>query len=304
MPPLNQLRVVDPVLTNVALGYTNAEFIADALFPILPNQKRGGKIVKFGKEAFKLYTTLRAMRAKSKRIDWDNIPMITLALEDHTLEGPIDDEELTEQSNPIDLQIRTLNTVTEAIQLEREKTAADLAQDLANYPAGNKVTLAGAAQWNDAASTPISDINTGREAVRSKIGRYPNTLMIGPIVFNRLGEHASIIDKIKYTQRGIVTADLLAALFSVDRVVVGKAVWSDQAGVFTDIWGKHAILAWVPPGVGKEIPSFGYTPRLVGKPQVFRYREEPKLEIIYAEDVYQVLITTSEAGYFVQNAVA
>lgn len=304
MPPLSQLRVVDPVLTQVALGYTNAQLVGDALFPNLPSMKRGGKIVKYGKEAFKVYDSLRAPRAVAKRIDWSMLTPVSLALEDHALEIPVDDAEIEEAEDPIRPEIDATLIVQEAIRVEREKAQADLAQNLATYPTGNKVTLSGTSQWNDAASTPIQNINTGKEAVRSKIGRYPNTLLMGPNVLNSLGLHAQIMDKIKYTQTGIVTPQLLSALFGIDRVVVGAGVYSDAAGNFTDLWGKHAILAWVPPQAGKYIPSFGYTPQLAGRPRVLRYRQEPNLTIVYDEDVYQVLVTASEAGYFIQNAVA
>ena len=47
MPQLTpaQARVVDPVLSNVAQGYRNAELVGDALFPFVPVLQRGGKIV-------------------------------------------------------------------------------------------------------------------------------------------------------------------------------------------------------------------------------------------------------------------
>ena len=60
---LKQLRIVDPVLTNIARGYRNAQFIGEALFPVVSVDKEGATIPKFGKEAFRLWETERAIRA-------------------------------------------------------------------------------------------------------------------------------------------------------------------------------------------------------------------------------------------------
>ena len=56
-PRLKQLRIVDPVLTEIARGYKNAAYIAEALFPVVPVDKEGVIVPLFGKEAFRLWDT-------------------------------------------------------------------------------------------------------------------------------------------------------------------------------------------------------------------------------------------------------
>ena len=85
MGRLSNLRVVDPVLTNLAIGYTNADMVCDVLFPIVPVDKEGGKIPKFTKEAFKLYNTERALRARSNRINPEDIGSVDVKLSDEIL---------------------------------------------------------------------------------------------------------------------------------------------------------------------------------------------------------------------------
>ena len=43
MSRMQELRMVDPVLTNLAAGYINDEFIADLVLPPVPVVKEGGK---------------------------------------------------------------------------------------------------------------------------------------------------------------------------------------------------------------------------------------------------------------------
>ena len=61
-------RVIDPILSTVAQGYQNAEFIGMNLFPYVPVGQRGGKIITFGKEDFALYATGRAPGANTTEL--------------------------------------------------------------------------------------------------------------------------------------------------------------------------------------------------------------------------------------------
>ena len=77
---LDNLRVVDPVLTELARGYTNAQLISETLFPIVTVEKETGKVPQFGKEAFKLYNTERAIRGKSNRMSPEGRTTINISL--------------------------------------------------------------------------------------------------------------------------------------------------------------------------------------------------------------------------------
>src|SRR5690349_15836067 len=62
-------RVVDPVLSRIAQGYKNNDFVGMNLFPSVPVQQRGGKIIVFGTEDFNIYNNLlRAPGSNTKRM--------------------------------------------------------------------------------------------------------------------------------------------------------------------------------------------------------------------------------------------
>jgi len=300
----SSLRVVDPVLSGVAQGYQNAELIGESLFPIIPAEKEAGHLIKYGKEAFKLYATLRPMRGRAARIDLgqDSIPFV---LNEHSIEVPVDDREIAEQNaNLIPLQRRNTLLAMQVISLTREKACADLAQTAANFGAN---TGTPATKWSSASATPIEDIRAAKEVIRSAVGRYPNTLVLGAQVFRVLQDLPEFTDRIKYTQRAVVTEEIIASVLGLSKVVVGKAVYETDAGVMTDLWGKNAVLAYTPqPGdpMGDGIPSFGYTPRRTGYPITETYREEPRLGVVYVADIFQPYITGADAGYLFTNVVA
>ncbi len=52
------VRIVDPVLTKLAQGYANNELVGDTIMPIVEIPKEAGKVPKFGRQAFRLPTTI------------------------------------------------------------------------------------------------------------------------------------------------------------------------------------------------------------------------------------------------------
>ena len=55
-------------------------------------------------------------------------------------------------------------------------------------------------------------------------GMRPNVAIMTPDVERVLANNSLVLDRIKYTQRGIVTRDLLASLFGADNAYVLSAV--------------------------------------------------------------------------------
>ncbi|WP_226164211.1 major capsid protein, partial [Hymenobacter terricola] len=117
-------------------------------------------------------------------------------------------------------------------------------------------------KWNLPTSNPIADITGASVQMASETGYKPNTLVLSPFAFNALKNHEDILDRIKYTQKGIVTADLLATLFEVDNVYVAWGVVNTAAKGAAEkidfIMGKHALLCYVNPRPALRKPSAGY----------------------------------------------
>lgn len=306
-----QARVIDPVLTTVARGYKNPEFVGNLLFPAVPVGARGGKIVSFGKEAFRQYNTGRSPGSNTKRISL-GYSGASFALESHSLEAVVPVEWSQEASAVpgIDLSSGSVFTVQNIIAARLEAAQATLATTAANYAASNKTTLSGTSQWSDytGVSQPVKDVEAAKEAVRAQIGRRPNVLVLGALVFAALRNHPVIIDRIKYTGRDTVTTELLAGLFGVAQVVIGDAVTENESGVLSDIWGKYAILAYTELGgiANQGLPTFGYTYRLNGYPMVEQAYYEPNAKswIYPVSDEVVPVIAGAEAGFLFSAAVA
>lgn len=313
MPQLTpgQARVIDPVLTTVAQGWKNAELVGNALFPPVPVDQRGGKIVSFGKEDFQLYNSVRAPGAATKRVVF-GYASSSYALVDKSLEGlvPVEIAQEAAAVPGIDAAKSAINKVLGIMALGLEYDQANLATTAGNYDAAHKNTaLTGTTLWSDATnSDPIANVETAKDAIRATIGRYPNTIVLGAQVMKALRVHSKIIDRIKYTGRDIPTAELLASLFGVQRVLVGGAVYTDATGAMADVWGKNVVLAYTELGplADNGLPTYGYSYRLRGMMAVESPYYEPNVKswCYPVTDAVQPVIAGATAGYLIQPAVA
>lgn len=294
MGQLSNLRVVDPVLTNIVRGYSNEEFIGKYLFPFVDVDMSEGKIPAFGKEAFKVYDAKRALRANSNKIPPDTLSSVAYITEEYDMSYPIDYLESGEAV--FNLEAHAAQRVSESLMLKHEKIVADLLQTYTNYASTNYTTLT-TTQFNDTDAKPVTTIKTGMAALRSVIGKYPNTMVMGATVWENLMTNTGITDLIKYTGFGVVTIEILKQLTGIQNIYVGKSIYTaDGSDTFTDIWGDNVVLAYVAPPKGVNQtpyePSLGYTLRKKNYPQADTYEEQGgKIINVRATDNFQVKAT-------------
>lgn len=311
---LASLRISDPVLTTIAQGYTNEQMIASVLFPEITVQKRTGKFPAFGKEAFKIYNTKRALRGKVAKMEVVT-GSVLMELNEHALGFMIDDAELEESSLTGDVNQLTgmrQKMVSDSLLVEREYNAALLATTSGNYAASNKQN--GGTAWASSGD-PVADIQVWKEAIRKKIGRYPNTIVFDVVAWNLFINNQKVIDRVKYTQIPFIDESFAANnLLKLPNVAVGKSLYGtgSTGGVgetpltMNDIWSSvqagNVILAHVENGYG--VPSYGYCYTLQGYPVVSAYRDEGRRSNVYDEiKIYNDAITLADAGFLAYNIV-
>lgn len=314
MAPMNTrtAAVVDPILSTHARGYRNSEFISHLLFPRVTIPNRSMRVVKFGKEAFRMMNTRRAPGADKKRIQYGYASDPVSLIQD-ALEGMVPDEHQEEAASipGIDLGQGAVNMVLNAIDLGHEYEAAQLARTPGSYGTSNRTALTGADRWSSPDSDPVSDVDEAKDVIRRMIGRDPNTLTLGPSAAKALKRHPKVKEQFKYTSASSITTDMLAAFLDLQRVIVGRAVYLPETATdgdaAQDVWGDDAILSYVPAtGENFQVPSYGYTYELLGYPQVtvpyYNRSNDSWIYPIKAER--RVYLTGAEGGFLFQGAGA
>jgi hypothetical protein len=300
---LKALRVVDPVLTNLARGYRNAQYIGEGLFPIALMDKEAGTIPLFGKEAFDVYETERAIRAQSNLMTPDDLDGLDVILREHDIAYPVDYREKNESM--FDAEARASRRVVNAIDLRREVSCAKLAQSPATFPVGSKVTLVGSSQWSNGGGDPVAVVEQGKEVIRSRIGIRPNTITMGASVYQSLKFHPKLQEALGSNERKLITLEHLKVLFGIDNILIGEGLAGSTNT--SDIWGDNLTLAYVAkPAAGTqadyEEPSFGYTLRRKGMPEVDAYDGSGgKVRFVRNTDIYKPVVVGSDAGYLISD---
>lgn len=306
----NTARVIDPILSGIAQGYHHVQRIGHMLFPAIPVNQRGGKVIEFGRESFFYYKALRAPGANVKTIQfgYEGKPY---ALSQYTLDAVAPREHIQEaQAVPgINLGKWAVNTVMESLTLSLEVEQAQIASNPDNYGPNNRLALSGADGWQDPASDPVQDIEAAKDQVRTTCGVEPNRMVINNKGFRALKYHPKIVERFKYTTADSITSKMLAGLFDIEELAVGKATYLDDPAKdapFREAWGNAAILAYVPTqNAAMEQPSFAYTYTYSGHPFV----EQPRWDGGRRSWLYgityerQPVLTGIASGFLFQNVV-
>ena len=299
--------VVDPALSNVSIKYMNDVFIADSVFPTVKVAKQTGKYYVYDKANLRINKTTRAAGSGANEIDF-GLTTAAFSCDDHALKEFVADEIQDQADAALNPLIDATETVTEQLLLDRENNIATLLSSTTNLT--NNITLSGTTQWSDYAnSDPIGDVRTARTTVHQNTFKKPNTIIMGKQVFDMLCEHPQIIERIKYSQLGIVTKELLARLFQVEQILVGEAgsntAKEGQTDSMSYIWGKVAIVAFIAPQVRLKQATLGYT-FTYSQRIVKRWRDEDRegTYVRVGNDNYVQKIVAVGAGYLIAAVIA
>lgn len=296
-------RIVDPVLTQLVRGYSNNEFIGDKLFPIVGVEKESGKVPYFGKENFRIYDAKRALRADSNDINVAGALTTTYSLEEYDLQAKIDYREVSEDL--FDIRKRQAQVTMDGIMLAREYKQATIAQAAGTYASTNKTALS--TNINDTDQDPVAVITAAQTAIRAVIGKKANIGYIASDVYDVLMQHPLLLERIKYSQAGVLDKEWLKKLFGLDEIYVGQAIYTADDTTFTDVWKDTIILAYQPKSTGKNSmyqPAFGYTFQKNGQPMVDKRVENGgKIEVIRTTDIYDVNVVGAEAAYLIYGCL-
>jgi hypothetical protein len=169
---------------------------------------------------------------------------------------------------------------------------------------------------NYATSDPVNDVTVGMRTIKTNTGYRPNKLVMGGEVWDKLKNHPDIIERVKYTQKGILSEDIVAQVFGVDKIVIMDGIYNsgvEGAGnTMAQILGKYALLCYSAPSPSLLAPSAGYIFAWSGYGgrnaygvSVSRMRNDlTKSDRIEGELAYDMKVIATDLGYLFSGAVA
>lgn len=315
---------IDAILTNISVAYMQQQenFVATRVFPIVPVDKQSNKYFKYTKnDWFRDEAQVRADATESAGGGY-NLSTDTYNALVWAFHKDIGDQTRANADAPINLDREGTEFVTSRLLLRQEIdwqqnffTTSVWGTDVAGV-AGTP-TSGEFKQWSDYVnSDPIEDVEAGKEKILSTTGFMPNTLVLGYQVFRKLKNHPDLVDRIKYTTSDVITEQIMARLFGVDRVMVTKSVKATNneggAEAYSFVHGKAAMLCYSAPSAGLLQPSAGYTFAWTGVSGglgatigTSRFRMDSlKSDRIEAEAAWDHKVVGTDLGYFFTTAIA
>lgn len=303
---------VDQALTNVSIAYAQEanSFVSQRVFPTVPVQHLSNKYHVFDKGNW--LRSEAGIRGAGSPTRGGNFTMSTgtYSCLEYGFHMDVDDTVVRNADAGVDILTSTTQYVTEKLMQKRDQVFAAAAFTTSVWTGsttGNDITPG--TLWSASGGTPIKDIADQQAAVHAKTGRKPNCLLLGKDVMAALKDSEDVLDRVKYTQRGIVTEDLLAALFGVDEVIVAGSIVNVNAEGATPSYAPvfdadDALLFYKPANPGLMTPSAGYMFQFQDM-RTLRYRiDQNHSERIETLAAFDFKVTGADLGVFFNECVA
>lgn len=228
MPEMRNLGHIDRALTNISVAYMQASnaFIADKVFPIVPVVKQSDVYFEYSKaDMFRNEVQERGRAAESAGGNFNINIADPYHCRKYAYHYDITAEEKVNYDKPLDIDRDAAWWLSEKMLLKREVDFANKFfkenvweteyTGVDATPSTDQLI-----KWSNPISDPVVDVNNAMLHMAENTGKKPNFIIMAPDVFYALKNHESIMDRIKYTQKGIITVDLIAALFEVDNIYI------------------------------------------------------------------------------------
>lgn len=316
-PNVNSTGRTDRLVTNVLLAYTNSQFIADKIFPTVPNLvDETGLLGKLSNHHLRQYTSKRSLYDTSDhRMEFQYTQSDRYNIDFYDLEVYLPDRLQNQLQTPFDARRDSALVLQQALLLEREIAAATALNSTSILT--NNVTLSGTSKFSDYDnSTPESVIETARDTIFSATGQEANKCVMSRKAANTLKAHPFFLDLAKRNAGQNVSninlsqfVELFKSYFELEEVFIGKSIKitskEGQTETKSNVWSDNVVLYNSPSSPSLFVPSFGYSFSIAGKNRKVNVRRhaKDKGDIVEVENAYQDMIVDANAAYLIKSVV-
>ena len=245
MPIGVQEAHIDRWLTNVSIAYMQSErdFVASKISDPIPVLKQSDLILTWTKEDwFRDEARLIAPATETPGGSINLDPNKTYFCSEYGFHEDVPIQVEANADPPLSIRLAVAKLVVQKLLIKGDRLLAD-----AIFKAGVWGTDDATKDWSDyGTSVPIIDHEDAKDTIHKTTAKDPQTALYGRETWKKLKHHPDLIERIRYVQRGVITVDLIAALFEIPRVVVAQTIRSTNiegaASVYAYMYGKHALL--------------------------------------------------------------
>jgi hypothetical protein len=312
--PSSQDVHVNSILTNMSVAYMQESyaFVASKAFPTISVNKQSDKYFTYSQaDFFRDQVQPRADGTQSAGTGY-SLSTETYSCTNYALHKDIGHLTMANSDSPLDPLGDATRFLSQQMLIKQERDWATNCFATSVWGTDNTPSTL----WSAASSTPIANVETAKNTVLSNTGYLPNTMIMSYKVFSALVDNDDITDRIKYTSSDSVTADLLAKLFGLDRILVMSGTYNSAAegatASYAQIGDRDALVCYVAPTAGLMTPSAGYSMVWsgvgggLGTNTAISQFEMPERRAtrVEIESAWDFKVVSSALGYFFSNPVA
>jgi hypothetical protein len=224
-PTAGDVHVNTP-LTNISIAYmqNRNDFIATRVAPNIPVQRQSDRYYTYDKRYWmKTEAQKRAPGAPSAGSGFQVLSTPTYYADVFAVHKDVPDQIRANTDRPLDADRDATSWVTSQMLLKREKEFANTFIKTGVWATEVDLNASGQTKWDATGANPIDNVQEQSVDMMRKTGMRPNVGIMTPDVERVLANNSLVLDRIKYTQRGVVTRELLASLFGLDNLYVLSA---------------------------------------------------------------------------------
>ncbi len=250
--PSDSAAQTNPILSGIAVGYSNAQHVGTRIFPIYPATEVPARVPKFGKESFRLVKDTATVDGggTERTFEWTTI---SIDADGHMQQTFVPSK--SKASPAMRAMINATKFVADGISLNREKAIYDLCADAATFTQSETPGT----KWGASLTVDIlGDVQTWRENRALATGTLPNILVLAPGVWQKVRVNTPILNALgvtsnrQYGTPAKVTEALVADLMELDEIIVPRVAYDTANEGATASLGymwpeKTGFLAYRPP---------------------------------------------------------
>lgn len=315
----------DPYLTNLSIRYQqdDTNFVSGVAATQIPVNHRSGYYLSYPKGQFwRDQMATRPLGGRPVQIT-GRVKERQFLAEEFALEYVLDDRLRNDSAAPVNLEEHATSMLTQANMIHSDVMWGSrfFKTDVWTHDFVGGTNFD---PFDDSNSDPMLFIEQISKIMARGTGRRPNAIAVGANVDTFLTNHQGIRDIIKYTQKAVVTEDLLASLFKVDSYRCLMAI-KENAPETVDEDDEDSDIDWICDPDAMWIGYISPTPALNTVTAIGRYswsgylpgaasgiggtisrgREDRAYsDYFHVRDAYDQRVVCPDMGMFLSNVVS
>jgi len=274
-----QAQIVRGHVQDLSIAYKNTGYIAAEVYPRKEIKNGKAKITVYNRgDAFRDEAQLRAPGTETLAGNW-KLDTVNVDSMQYAHKSKVTKEDLKAAGSgienvPVNLQMESIEQNADKLDLKAEKLVADniFASTWVDGTAGGEDA---AGLWTaSSGNTFLADVDKAILAIKNAgVPRSNIRILMDDTTFQGVIRISSVTGALSYTAISkkapglVITEDMLASLLTIDKVVIGSAIYNSaneaQAGddfTAAGIWGAtkgRAFVYYYPPRLGLKTMCAG-----------------------------------------------